>query len=74
MFDDFGKEINEDSGNLTFKLDGKILLRTDSCSSMNINIATILDAELKNGNVDNGDPRTKKYMRIRQKENYITSI
>ena len=50
LFDEFAKEINEDSYNVTFKLDGKDLLRTDTCTSMKINVATIIAAELKNGN------------------------
>ena len=46
MFNQFANEINENADRLTFTLDGKNLVKTDTCSSQNINVASIIDAEI----------------------------
>ena len=50
LFDDFANKIHEDRHSLKFTLDGKNVLRTDTCSSININVASIIDAQTNTGN------------------------
>ena len=49
LFDEFANKIQEDSHSLKFTLDGKNLLRTDTLSSININVASIIDAQTNAG-------------------------
>jgi hypothetical protein len=50
LFDEVANKIEEDSHSLKFTLDGKNLLRTDTCLSLNINVASIIDAQTNTGN------------------------
>ena len=49
LFEQFSKEIDTEPDSLIFKLNGIKLLYTSTCLSQNINVASIIDAEINKG-------------------------
>ena len=49
LFEQFSKEIDTEPDSLILKLNGIKLLYTSTCLSQNINVASIIDAEINKG-------------------------
>ena len=49
LFEQFSKEINTEPDSLILKLNGTKLFYTSTCLSQNINVASIIDAEINKG-------------------------
>ena len=49
LFEQFSKEIDTEPDSLILKLNGMKLFYTSTCLSQNINVASIIDAEINKG-------------------------